>query len=219
MNMRSDGFKVFLGVLGGMVAIVVFGLLLSYAPELARAPVPTPTPGGVAISRYRTISNATLTDHDNRPMSLGALRGKPTLIAFGYTFCPDVCPLTMADLRRVKRELGEAGDRVNFVFITVDPQRDTPEVIRRYVKAFDPAFIGLTGDEATLKKLIYEFDGLFEKQPPQSGNPNSYIVAHTSFIYLLDAQGQWRMKYSFGTPVEVIARDVQAMLQESARRG
>ncbi|MCS6846737.1 MAG: SCO family protein [Anaerolineae bacterium] len=216
MNTRSDGFKVFLGVLGGMAAIVIFGLLLSYAPQLATGPIPTPTPGGVAISQYRTISNVTLIDQNNQPMSLDALRGKPTLIAFGYTFCPDVCPLTMSDLRRVKRELGEAGDQVNFVFITVDPQRDTPEVIRRYVTAFDPAFIGLTGDEATLKKLIYEFDGLFEKQPPQGNNPESYLVAHTSFIYLLDAQGKWRMKYSFGTPIEVITRDVQAMLRESA---
>lgn len=216
MNTRSDGFKVLLGVLGGMAAIVIFGLLLSYAPQLASGPIPTPTPGGVAISQYRTISDVTLVDQNNQPMALSALRGKPTLIAFGYTFCPDVCPLTMADMRRVKRELGEAGDQVNFVFVTVDPQRDTPEVIRRYVTAFDPAFIGLTGDEATLKKLIYEFDGVFEKQPPQSNNPESYLVAHTSFIYLLDAQGKWRMKYSFGTPVEVIAQDVQAMLRESA---
>lgn len=216
MDTRSDGFKVLLGVLGGMAAIVIFGLLLSYAPQLATGPIPTPTPGGVAISQYRTISNVTLIDQNNQPMSLDALRGKPTLIAFGYTFCPDVCPLTMSDLRRVKRELGEAGDTVNFVFITVDPDRDTPEVIRRYVTAFDPAFIGLTGDEATLKKLIYEFDGLFEKQPPQGNNPESYLVAHTSFIYLLDAQGRWRMKYSFGTPIEVITKDVQAMLRESA---
>ncbi|MFN4292691.1 MAG: SCO family protein [Thermoflexales bacterium] len=216
MDTRSDGFKVLLGVLGGMAAIVIFGLLLSYAPQLATGPIPTPTPGGIAISQYRTISNFVLTNQDNQPMPLSTLRGKPTLIAFGYTFCPDVCPLTMADLRRVKRALGEAGEQVNFVFISVDPQRDTPEVIRRYVTAFDPAFIGLTGDEATLKKLIYEFDGVFEKQPPQSNNPESYLVAHTSFIYLLDAQGKWRMKYSFGTPIEVIAKDAQAMLRESS---
>ncbi len=216
MDTRSDGFKVLLGVLGGMAAIVIFGLLLSYAPQLATGPIPTPTPGGITISQYRAISNFVLTNQDNQPMPLSMLRGKPTLIAFGYTFCPDVCPLTMADLRRVKRALGEAGERVNFVFISVDPQRDTPEVIRRYVTAFDPAFIGLTGDEATLKKLIYEFDGVFEKQPPQSNNPESYLVAHTSFIYLLDAQGKWRMKYSFGTPIEVITKDVQAILRESA---
>ncbi len=214
MDTRSDGLKVLLGVLAGMAAIVVFGLLLSYAPQLATGPIPTPTPGGVVISQYRTISNVTLINQANQPMALDALRGKPTLIAFGYTFCPDVCPLTMADLRRVKRALGEAGDEVNFVFITVDPQRDTPEVVRRYVTAFDPAFIGLTGDEATLRKLIYEFDGVFEKQKPQGDNPQSYLVAHTSFIYLLDAQGRWRMKYSFGTPVEVITGDVQAMLRE-----
>jgi protein SCO1/2 len=216
MNTQSDGFKVFLGVLGSMAAIVVFGLLLSYAPQLASGPIPTPTPGGVAISQYRTISGVTLVNQANRPMSLADLRGKPTLLVFGYTFCPDVCPLSLSDLRRVKRELGDAGDAVNFVFISVDPQRDTPDVLRRYVTAFDPAFIGLTGDETTLRKLIYEFDGMFEKQKPQGDNPNSYQVAHTSFTYLLDADGRWRMKYSFGTPIEIIVRDVRDMLPESA---
>ena len=212
---QSEGFKVFLGILGSLVLITVFGLLLSYAPELARGPSPTPTPGGVAISKYRAISNYTLVSHTNQRVSLAHLRGKPTLLVFGYTFCPDVCPLSMYDLRRVKQALGEAGDDVNYVFITVDPERDTPDVLRRYVTAFDPAFIGLTSDEATLRKLIYEFDGVFEKQPPKSDNPKSYVVAHTSFTYLLDAEGRWRMMYSFGTPIDIIARDVQAMLAGS----
>lgn len=212
MNTKSDGFKVLLGVVAGMAAIILFGLVLSYAPQLATGPVPTPTPGGIAISRYRALSDVTLINQANRPMKLSDLRGKPTLIVFGYTFCPDVCPMSMADLRRVKRELGAAGDRVNFVFISVDPDRDTPAVIERYVTAFDPNFIGLTGDVPTLQKLIYEFDGLFEKQKPQGSNPNSYLVAHTSFTYLLDAEGRWRMKYSFGTPPEVIAEDVRGLL-------
>jgi protein SCO1/2 len=214
-QLQGEGFKVFLGILASLVLIVAFGLLLSYAPELARGPLPTPTPGGVAISQYRAISNHALVNHENRRMSLADLRGKPTLLVFGYTFCPDVCPLSMYDLRRVKQALGKAGDDVNYVFVTVDPERDTPEVLRRYVAAFDPAFIGLTGDEATLRKMIYEFDGMFEKQPPRPDNPKSYVVAHTSFTYLLDASGRWRMMYSFGTPIDIIARDVQALLKGS----
>jgi len=214
-QLQGEGFKVFLGTLASLVLIVAFGLLLSYAPELARGPLPTPTPGGVAISQYRAISNHALVNHENQRMSLADLRGKPTLLVFGYTFCPDVCPLSMYDLRRVKQALGKAGDDVNYVFVTVDPERDTPEVLRRYVAAFDPAFIGLTGDEATLRKMIYEFDGMFEKQPPRPDNPKSYVVAHTSFTYLLDASGRWRMMYSFGTPIDIIARDVQALLKGS----
>jgi len=121
----------------------------------------------------------------------------------------------MYDLRRVKQALGEAGGGVNYVFVTVDPERDTPDVLRRYVAAFDPAFIGLTGDETTLRKMIYEFDGMFEKQPPRPDNPKSYVVAHTSFTYLLDTDGRLRMTYAFGTPIDTIARDVQALLKDS----
>ena len=108
---------------------------------------------------------------------------------------------------------GDAGDQANFVFVSVDPSRDTPDVIKRYVEAFDPKFIGLTGDDATLQKLTYALDGLYEKQKPNEGDPNSYVVAHTSFIYLFDANGKWKMKYPFGTPVDVLAADLKAQIQ------
>ena len=121
--------------------------------------------------------------------------------------------MTLSDFRRVKRELGDAGDKANFVFISVDPARDTPDVIKRYVEAFDPKFIGLTGDDATLQKLTYALDGLFEKQKPNEGDPNSYAVAHTSFMYLFDENGKWKMKYPFATPVDILAADLKAQIQ------
>jgi protein SCO1/2 len=213
MNTKSDGFKLLLGILGGIAAIVVFGLLLSFAPEFVRGPAPTPTPGGIVAGEYRDVPDVTLINQNNQPMKLSALKGKPVLMSFGYTYCPDVCPMTLSDFRRVKRELGDAGDQVQFVFVTVDPARDTPDVIKRYIEAFDPAFMGFTGEEATLQKLAYALDGLFEKQKPNDGDPNSYTVAHTSFMYLFDADGKWKMKYPFGTPVDVLVADLKAQIK------
>jgi protein SCO1/2 len=213
MNTKSDGFKLALGILGGIAAIVVFGLLLSFAPEFVRGPQPTPTPGGIVAGEYRDVPDVTLVNQDNQPMKLSALKGKPVLMSFGYTYCPDVCPMTMSDFRRVKRELGDAGDEAHFVFISVDPDRDTPEVVKRYVEAFDPTFVGLTGDAASLQRLSYALDGMFEKQKPNEGDPNSYTVAHTSFVYLFNADGKWKMKYPFGTPVDVLAADLKAQIE------
>jgi len=214
MNTKSDGFKVLVGVLAGIAAIVVFGLVLSFAPELARGAQPTPTPGGVPVGRYRPLPDVTLTNQDAQPMSFSDLRGKPVLLAFGYTHCPDVCPLFMSDMRKVKRHLGADGDRANFLLISVDPKRDTPDVLKKYVSAFDPTFLGATADDATLKNVIYAFDGIFEIGPASPDNPNSYPVSHTSFTYLVDADGRWQMKYPFGTPTDIIARDMQALLSK-----
>lgn len=213
MNTKSDGFKLLLGILAGIAAIVVFGILLSIAPEFVRGPAPTPTPGGIVAGAYRDVPDVTLINQDNLPMKLSALKGKPALLAFGYTHCPDVCPMTLSDFKRVKKSLGDAGDKANFVFVSIDPARDTPDVIKHYVEAFNPQFIGLTGDDATLQKLIYALDGLYEKQKPNEGDPNSYVMAHTSFIYLFDANGKWKMKYPFGTPVDVLAADLKAQMQ------
>jgi protein SCO1/2 len=212
--MKSENVKLLLGVIGGMAAIIVFGLLAAFAPELSRGPRPAPTPGGIPVGEYRTISDFTLTDQDGKPMKLSDLQGKTVMMLFGYTYCPDVCPLGLADLKRVKKNLGPDADKVAFVFISVDPERDTPAVLKRYVGTFDPQFIGLTGDAETIKKVTYDFDAFFEKQKPQ-GTEASYLVAHTSFSYLIDPQGRWRMKYPFQTPTDLIANDVRQVLKES----
>jgi protein SCO1/2 len=213
MNTKSEGFKVLLGVLGGVAAIVAFGLLLSFAPELAKAGQPAPTPGGIAAGQYREVpDDITLVNQDNQPMTLAELRGKAVVMMFGYTHCPDVCPIGMSDMRRIKRELGPDADKAAFVFVSVDPDRDTPAVIKPYVAAFDKSFIGLTGDIPALQKFVYAFDGLFEKQKPGGDDPNSYVMAHTSFTYLIGPDGKWRMKYPFGTPVDAIVRDVRGVI-------
>ncbi len=215
MRDKKEGLSLVLSIAAALVAVVTFGLVLSFAPEFVSAPQPTPTPGGVSIGQYREIPPVVLTDHDGRPFVLASLRGRPVVMLFGYTYCPDVCPMGMVDLRRLKQQLGERGDEVAFLFVSVDPDRDTPDVLRGYVKAFDPSFIGATAtDQAQLQRFVYAFDGLYEKQKPTGTDPNLYTVAHTSFTYLLDQEGRWRKKYPFATPVDVIKRDVLALLNE-----
>jgi protein SCO1/2 len=215
MNIKGDGLKVLLGVAGGVAAVVLFGLLLSFAPELARSVQPVSTPGAIAAGQYRDVPAITLTNQDDRPMSLGDLKGKAVVMLFGYTHCPDVCPMGMSDMRRIKRELGAQAEKAAFVFVSVDPQRDTPAVIKPYVRAFDESFIGLTGEIPDLQRFVYAFDGLFEKQEPTGDDPNSYVMAHTSFTYLIDPEGRWRMKYPFGTPVETIVKDVRDVIDSA----
>jgi len=213
MDTKSDGFKVLLGVIGGIVAIVVFGLVLSFAPELARGTQPTPTPGGISVGQYRGVPNVTLIDQDNRPITFDNLRGRAVVLAFGYTHCPDVCPLFMSDMRKIKQALGSESDKVAFMLISVDPKRDTPEALKRYVTAFDPSFIGATADDATLQKTVYAFDGVYEIQKPTGNDPNSYTVAHTAFIYLIGPDGKWKSKFPFGTPVNAVVSGVRDVLR------
>jgi protein SCO1/2 len=147
------------------------------------------------------------TDHTGRSVLLSDFRGKTVLLFFGYTNCPDVCPTTMADFTQVKTILGAQASQVVFIFITVDPARDTPEVLKRYVNVFDPAFIGLTADLETLTAVNKEFYGSFT--PPDAKG----LVTHGSRSYLLDSKGLWRVSFPLGTPAEDMARAVQKWLQ------
>jgi protein SCO1 len=213
MKKLTDNQTLVLMMVGTLLAIGGFGMLLSVAPEFINPPAGSPTPGAIPVSKYReNISDVTLINQNGEPMALSALRGKPTLIAFGYTSCPDVCPLTLADFKQVKTKLGAAGDQANFAMIFVDPKRDTPEVLQRYMRAFDPGFVGLTGDKAAIDKAVAEFDGAYSIEEPRAGS-SGYLVAHSSFLYLLDAKGVWRTQYPFQTAPDLIAADLRAMIQ------
>jgi protein SCO1 len=178
------------------------------------APTPTSAPSGVAIDPPKQMPDFTLTDTNAKPVKLSELRGKVVMIFFGYTHCPDICPFSLASFRLVKRELGTDASRVQFVMISVDGTRDTPEILGRYVKAFDTDFIGLTGDENDVRKIGLNYGVHFEKQQP-TGTEAAYLVAHTTYTYLLDAQGQWRMVFPFKTPVESVAADIRKVINSS----
>jgi protein SCO1/2 len=182
------------------------------------APFPSGAPDssgaeGTIIEPPIALSDFTMPSSRGEPLSLSSFAGNPTVIFFGYTFCPDVCPLTLSEMKRVKEQLGANGERLNVVFISVDAERDTPEVLTRYVNSFDPTFVGLQGEEATLRRIGKEY-GLYYARSEVQNTAASYLVDHSSASYLIDGAGQLRVVYPYGTEPEVIARGVQRLLRE-----
>ena len=155
-----------------------------------------------------------LTDHNGVPRSLADFRGKVVALFFGYTHCPDVCPTTMAELAEAIRQLGPDGQRVQVLFVTVDPERDTPELLRTYVPAFDPSFLGLRGDADATARVLREFRVLAEKRP--GATPETYTVDHSAGTYLFDPQGRLRVFVTYGQGPEVFVHDIRALLHDDA---
>ena len=148
-------------------------------------------------------------------VKLSDFRGKPVLLFFGYTHCPDYCPTTLGEFKQIKKQLGEQGDDVAYVFVSVDGERDTPEVLNRYVTTFDPSFVGLQGTSANLQPIAKDY-GLYAKKNTEAGSAAGYLVDHTVVTYLIDKQGQLRVFYPLGVQPSTIANDVETMLKEEA---
>jgi protein SCO1/2 len=155
-------------------------------------------------------SDFALTDHHGKPRTLADFKGKAVVVFFGFMNCPDVCPTTMAEMTNVMKELGPDAERVQVLFITVDPERDTPELLAKYVPAFDQRFIGLTGDKAAIEKVAKEFRVFYQKSP--SKEPGSYSMDHTSGSYVFDPQGRIRLFVRHGQGIEPLAQDIKTLL-------
>ncbi len=153
-----------------------------------------------------------LTDHNGKPRSLPDFRGKVVVLFFGFTHCPDVCPTTLAELALVAKELGKDADRMQVLFVTVDPERDTPEVLRQYVPSFNPSFLGLYGDAEATARAAKEFKIYFQKQPLPGG---SYSVDHSAGTYILDPQGRLRLFAQYGQGAPALLHDIRLLLRES----
>ena len=151
-----------------------------------------------------------LPDFDGRMRTLDDFKGKVTLLFFGYTQCPDVCPTTLAELAQIKKELGAEGERIQGVFVTVDPERDTPEVLKAYVTSFDPSFIALRGSPEQTAAAAKEFKVFYAKVNGKT--PGSYTMDHTAASYVLDAQGRLRLFVRYGSPSPDLAADLKTLL-------
>jgi len=161
---------------------------------------------------YPLAPEIELTRSDGSSFRLSEMRGNVVLVFFGYTTCPDVCPTTMAELKLAMAELNEAeAAQVKVLFVTVDPERDTPERMQEYVERFNPAFIGLSGAQADLEK-IWQAYGVY-RETVQGTSAAGYLVDHTARVTLIDQQGNMRISFGFDTPVEDVVHDLKLILK------
>jgi protein SCO1/2 len=179
------------------------------AAQLASA-TPAPVSGFTFLDTPRPVQDFLLPASTGRDMHLSELRGRDTLLFFGYIHCPDICPTTLYEMRRVKTLLGEEGDRLNILFVSVDAQRDTPQALAQFVSRFDESFIGMSGDAVTLAQITPDY-GLFYQQNTADEQGN-YIVDHSTPVYWLDPQGRLRATIAYGTYAEQIIEVIRPFL-------
>ena len=151
-----------------------------------------------------------LTDQNGQRRTLEDFRGKLVFVFFGFTHCPDVCPTTLAEMAGIMKALGPESERLQVVFITLDPERDTPELLASFVPAFHPSFLGLTGDQATIDKVAKDFKVFAQKVPGKDGK--SYTIDHTAGGYVFDAQGRIRLFVRHGQPDDALLKDLRQLL-------
>lgn len=154
-----------------------------------------------------------LPDAEGKPRNLTEFKGKVVVVFFGYTQCPDVCPTTMAELSQIRRALGEDGTRLQGVFVTVDPERDTAPVLKAYVDTFDAGFVGLRGNADQTQQAAREFKVFFAKVPGKT--ESSYTIDHTAGAYVFDPQGRIRLFSRHNAGPKALEEDIRALLRES----
>jgi protein SCO1/2 len=199
--------------LGGVAAFGLFESRNDPPAAISSLPLggPSPSKQGSLVEPPTTLSDFTLTSQSGAPVSLSDLRGRVVLLFFGYTNCPDVCPLTLGVFKDTKRLLGPDADRAAFVFVSVDGDRDNADRLRTYVGAFDPTFIGLQGDAATLDRIGPEYDLVYQIQKTGA---DGYAVSHTASAFLIDPDGRLRVVFPYGAPADALATDVRAFLAQ-----
>lgn len=151
-----------------------------------------------------------LTDHTGKPRSLADFKGKVVTIFFGYTQCPDVCPTTLTEMKAVLEKLGPDAKRVQVLFVTIDPERDTQALLASYVPAFDSSFLGLYGDPQATASVARNFKVFYQKVPGKT--PGSYTMDHSAGSYAFDPQGRLRLFVRHGQPLEGLVNDIKLLL-------
>ena len=152
-----------------------------------------------------------LTDHTGKPRSLADFKGKIVVLFFGYTQCPDVCPTTLTELSQVKQLLGADADKLQVLLVTVDPQRDTPEVLKAYMANFDPAFLALRGSAEELAAMAKDFKVYYKRT--EGKTPTSYSMDHSAASYVYDTQGRLRLYTRYGSGAQALASDIKLLLK------
>lgn len=167
--------------------------------------------GGTLLQSPQTAYDFSLKGPENREVRLSDYKGKIVLLFFGYTYCPDVCPFTMANLRNVVDLLGEEGENVRVIMITVDPVRDTPERLKSYVEQFKSSFVGLTGEPDEIMQTASAYGVSFEIIP--NVDPHMYFMSHTATVMLIDPEGSLRVVYPYGVDKNILADDIRYIIK------
>ena len=177
---------------------------------------PAPQPPGFQATDITGAAFARdfrLTDHNGRVRTLADFRGKVVAIFFGYTHCPDVCPTTLSDFAAALKLLGVQAGRVQVIFVTLDPQRDTPAILKQFVPAFNPDFLGMYTDDETLKRLAKEYKVVYQKTSVKAAD--DYLIDHSAGTYIYDPAGRLRLLMPYGSSPDAIAHDLKVLLQTS----
>lgn len=165
---------------------------------------------GIDVTGGQMGGELRLTDHDGKARSLADFRGKVVVVVFGFTHCPDVCPTALADMAKAVRDLGDRGREVQVLFVTVDPKRDTAEVLRQYVPAFHPSFIALRGTEAEVSKVTKDFHVYAAERAGKT--PDTYTVDHSAQSFVIDREGRIRLLLPPAMASAAIASDLRVLL-------
>jgi protein SCO1 len=196
----------------GLIAAALASPLLLGCEKLGIGTQAKPAFKAIDITGAPYANSLNLPDADGRMRSLADFKGRVTLVFFGFTQCPDVCPSTLGEIASVKQELGPAGADVQAVFVTVDPERDTPEVLKAYVAAFDPGFVALRGSLEQTREAAKHFKVFFEQRPGKT--PQSYTIDHTAAAFVFDRQGRVRLFTRYGSGPQALKHDLQILLAE-----
>ena len=166
---------------------------------------------GVDITGADYARDFQLTDHNGQPRSMKDFKGKIVVMFFGFTQCPDVCPTSMTELAQVKQLLGKDGDKLQGLFVTVDPERDTPELLKAYMANFDPSFLALRGTPEQLAAMAKDYKVFYKKV--EGKTPTSYTMDHSAASYVYDTQGRLRLYTRYGTGAAALASDIALLLK------
>lgn len=170
---------------------------------------------GIDLTGAEYARTLNLTDQDGRARSLADFKGKVLVVFFGYTQCPDVCPTTMAEVAEVKRGLGADGDKVQGIFVTIDPERDTAQLLKAYLASFDPSFVGLRGSEEQTQAAAKEFKVFYAKVPGKT--PETYTMDHTAASFIFDTEGRVRVYARYGAGAQPLTDDIKLLLAETKK--
>ncbi|WP_296908666.1 SCO family protein [Polaromonas sp.] len=193
--------------LAGAAALsVAAGLLAACSPE-------KPQFSSIDLTGADYPQGFSLLDQNGKPRALKDFAGKVVVVFFGFTQCPDVCPTTMADLAQVKQQLGPDGGKLQAIFITVDPERDTPELLKAYMGNFDPSFLALRPTLDQLPQVAKDFKVYYKKVDGKT--PGSYTMDHSAGSYVFDGKGRVRLYTRYGVGAEVLASDIRLLLKTS----